>query len=249
MISSISLALVRARKAAAALDGFPGDLPETLEDAYDVQAKSRHAWADRVGGWKVGGVPPAFLSRFDERRLAGPIFAKNIYSAIWNEATSMPVYPGFAAIEGELIFCLGDNEDEDTLHVGVEIATSPLPAINDMGPIAVICDFGNNGGLIVGPEIKDWRSYKPNFFEVVTEIEGKIVGKTEMRDFGEDALLALAFMRDHAKRQGIDLPAGTYISTGAITGVHETVAGAQSVVRFGPLGNLRIQLFPAQPLP
>ncbi|MFC4292818.1 2-keto-4-pentenoate hydratase [Sphingorhabdus arenilitoris] len=249
MLSSISSALVQARRQAVALDGFPGALPVTLEAAYDVQARSRHIWTDQVGGWKVGGVPAAYLDKFDETRLAGPIFRKNILTANWGEVTSMPVYPGFAAVEGELVFCLGEDEQDDRLHVGVEIASSPLPAINDMGPIAVICDFGNNGGLILGPEIEDWRSYKPSVFKVVTEIEGGIVGQTEMRNFGEDALVALAFMRRHAKQYGIDLPAGTYVSTGAITGVHETAAGSRSEVSFGDLGTLRIHLVPAEPMP
>lgn len=245
---SISDILVRARREAKALDGFPGDLPETLDDAYAVQNQSRRAWHDEVGGWKVGGVPAAYLNRFDSKRLVGPIFRQNIVRAEVGQCRSMPVYEGFAAVEGELVFCLGSTPEEDRLHIGVEIASSPLPAINDIGPIAVICDFGNNGGLIVGPEIEDWRTLQLPDLEVVTEIDGTVCGRTHILDFPRDALDALSFLRAHADRHNIDLPVGSFISTGAITGVHETRAGSQSQVSFGPFGSLQIELIPAKPI-
>ncbi|QTD57630.1 2-keto-4-pentenoate hydratase [Parasphingorhabdus cellanae] len=245
---SISDILVRARREAKTLEGFPGDLPETLEDAYAVQNQSRRAWHDEVGGWKVGGVPAAYLDRFDSKRLVGPIFRQNIVRAEVDERQSMPVYDGFAAVEGELVFCLGSVSAEDRLHIGVEIASSPLPAINDIGPIAVICDFGNNGGLIVGPEIEDWRTLQISELDVVTEIDGVVCGKSNISDFPTDALEALSFLRAHAARHDIALPAGTFISTGAITGVHEARAGSTSQVSFGRFGSLQIELIPAKPI-
>jgi len=245
---SISDILVRARREAKALDGFPGELPETLEEAYAVQNQSRHAWHDAVGGWKVGGVPVAYLDRFDSKLLVGPIFQQNIVRAEAGQISFMPVYDGFAAVEGELVFCLGSTPEEDRLHIGVEIASSPLPAINDIGPIAVICDFGNNGGLIVGPEIENWRVLQLPDLEVVTEIDGVVCGRTHIVDFPRDALDALSFLRAHAAGHDIALPAGSFISTGAITGVHETRAGSQSQVSFGPFGSLQIKLIPAKPI-
>src|SRR3546814_7772641 len=45
----------------------------------------------------------------------------------------------------------------DMVHLGIEIASSPLPTINDLGPTVTISDFGNNNGLVIGPAIADWR--------------------------------------------------------------------------------------------
>ena len=42
----------------------------------------------------------------------------------------------------------------DAVHVGIEVASSPLGSINEIGPIAVISDFGNNNGMVIGPEIR-----------------------------------------------------------------------------------------------
>lgn len=245
-IAMISDALVRARRDAAALPEFPGPLPETLEAAYAVQQRSIQAWDDDVSGWKVGGVPAAFLNRFSDKRLVGPIFGRNTFHAQNGELTEVPVFPGFAAVEGEFVFCLGETEAEDRLHIGIEVASSPLHAINDIGPVAVICDFGNNNGLIVGPEIADWRGLEPEMFTVTTRIGGHYIGSKLITDFPGDAIEALGFLRRHAEQHGIALPPGTFVSSGAITGVHEAKAGAQSTVDFGPFGRLHLSFVEAE---
>lgn len=242
--TAISKALTNARHNSIVLNEFPGDMPETLEDAYAVQSLSIKAWNDEVSGWKVGGVPPAYLDRFSDKRLTGPIFKNNVVYPKEGEISVMPVFDGFAAVESEFVFALGATPDQDRLFIGVEIASSPLNAINDMGPIAIICDFGNNRGLIVGPEIKDWQSLSPEPFEVKTIINDEVIGTKTIESFPGDALDALAFYREHAAKYNMDIPLGTYISSGAITGVHETRAGATATADFGPFGSLNMQLVP-----
>lgn len=247
-IREISAVLTNARQERKALPGFPGPLPETLEDAYAVQLHSAANWPDEIGGWKVGGVPAAYIERFDETRLTGPIFKERIFHAVSGSETSMEVLPGFAAVEGEWVFRLGESPRQDALHIGVEVASSPLPAINDLGPVAVICDFGNNNGLIVGPEIANWRDLDPGTVHLETEVEGTVVGTRIVTDFPQDALKALEFLRAHAAKHRIDLPVGTYCSSGAITGVHESRAGERSVCHFGQFGSLGVKFVAAKPL-
>ncbi len=244
-ISAISKALTDARHKAQYLDIFPGDLPETLEDAYAVQTLSISRWNDDVCGWKVGAMPPAYFDRFADRRLIGPIFKNSTAYSNKDEASLMPIFDGFAAIESEFIFALGETPDQDRLFIGVEIASSPLNAINDMGPMAVICDFGNNHGLVVGPEIKNWQNLSPEPFEVKTIINDTVMGTKIINSFPGDALEALAFFRAHAAQNNIETPVGTYISSGAITGVHQTHAGLTCVADFGPFGSMNIALVSA----
>src|SRR3546814_8452265 len=45
----------------------------------------------------------------------------------------------------------------DMVHLGIAIASSPLPTINDLGPTVTISDFGNNNGLVIGPAIAACR--------------------------------------------------------------------------------------------
>lgn len=242
----ISRTLVSARRAAKALSGFPGELPATLEEAYEVQDISIAAWPDWVAGWKVGGIPPDRASAVGARFLAGPIFENSVVRGSGAAPARMPVFGGgFAAIEPELILELGGNREADRLYIGVEIASSPLPAINDIGPLAVVCDFGNNNGMLVGPEIPDWRDALSREVMVVATIDGTIVGERTSTRFVDHVDDALDFLFDHAESRGIELPAGRYVSTGAITGVHEAEIGARSELIFGRFGKLEVELVPA----
>ena len=217
-------------------------MPKTLTDAYRLQSHSIAAWGDSVVGWKVGGVPAAYLNRFDERFLAGPIFANSVRAAEGIGPVAMEVFDGgFAAIEPEFVLRLGAKGENDRMFIGAEIASSPIPAINDHGPMAVISDFGNNNGLLIGPEIAGWRE-RAHAVEVVATIDGKRVGEKLVGDFPHAALEALAFLRRLADERGFALPPGTYVSTGAITGVHEAAPGAEAHVDFGDLGRLHLTL-------
>lgn len=239
---AISAMLVRARETARALPGPPEGLPDSLEDAYRLQARSIADWEDEVAGWKVGGVPPAFLDRYDETFLAGPIFARSIRAVGHGSKVEMPVFEGgFAAIEPEFIFRLEEAERDDRLFIGAEIASSPIPDINDHGPTAVISDFGNNNGLVVGPEIADWRA-RDGAATITTHIDGECIAEKSLKDFRQSALQSLAFLRGLADQRGFRLPAGTLVSSGAITGVHEAAAGSRAMLDFGPFGSFELVL-------
>ena len=241
-LRAISDELVRARATGNALPGPPAGLPESLDDAYLIQDRSIGCWRDDVRGWKVGGVPAAYADRYDEKYLSGPIFASGVQMANGSGPVAMPVFVGgFAAIEPEFVVMIGETEQQDRLFIGAEIASSPIPDINDYGPCAVISDFGNNNGLLVGSEIPDWRTLAEPV-RVTTFIDGEKIAAKDVSGFPGPALEALAFLRALAAKRGYDLPAGTYVSTGAITGVHEAAVGAQSVLDFGDLGSIELEL-------
>ena len=242
-----SAILTRARLGASALPGPPPDLPDDLDAAYAIQHKSIAAWPDEVAGWKVGGVPADYVERFRETRLAGPIFRRSVVHNDPGQRARMPVFrDGFAAIEPEFIIRLGQDRAGDRLFIGAEIASSPIPAINDHGPVAVISDFGNNNGLLVGPEVEDWRNYAGEV-RVFAEIDGRAVAEKSVANPAEDADAALRFLIELAERKGFSLPEGTYVSSGAITGVHEAAIGCTSHLDFGPLGDLHLELVEAKP--
>ncbi len=245
----ISRTLVAERRRAGSLRGFPGDLPANLGEAYRVQALSRGEWPDAVIGWKVGGIPPKHREALGADYLSGPIFARRFFRAKSGVVNPMPVFSeGFAAIEPEFVLELGETPDEDRVYVGAEIASSPIVAINDVGPLAVVCDFGNNNGLLLGAEIPDWRGLSGECVPVRTEIEGKVVGEKQVFDLPDAVNRARTFLFELAQREGIELGAGTYISTGAITGVHDANCGDRSMLDFGKWGTLEIELVPEQPI-
>lgn len=248
-LAGISHSLVSARRAAKALPGFPGELPTSFADAYRVQAMSRADWSDPVAGWKVGGVAPALQDVYGATHLTGPIFRSAIYVADSSGLSNdMPVFVGgFAAVEAEFIYQFGETSDADRLFVGAEVASSILPDINGIGPLAVVCEFGNNNGLVVGQEIADWQTADIGPVEVTCHIDDVQVGQKIVPDIRAAIAPAIAFFVDHAARHDIVLEPGTYVATGAITGIHEAEAGASSVLRYGELGSVDLTLVQAQP--
>ena len=230
---------VAARLAAKALPRYPGDVPSTLAAAYACQDAAIDQWPDRLAGWKVARIPASFAARYPEERLVGPAFHSNVHRA-GGATVECPVFEGgFAAVEAELVISVGADAPPDKfdwtleeaaalagdLHIGVEVASSPLATLHDLGPGAVISDFGNNWGVIVGAAVRDWRSIEE--IVVLSFIDESLVG----RGTGfvkQGALGALAFTLGKCARRGRPLRAGDVISTGMITGVHDIRPGQHS---------------------
>lgn len=242
---AISSALLEARKSASALASFPGDVPATLAEAYAIQDASRARRGCPVAGWKVGGIPPELRDVFGAAFLAGPIFSDTVVIDKPGRRIAMPVFAGgFAAIEPEFILRLGNARGNDRLFIGAEIASSPVNDINGYGPAAIVSDFGNNHGILIGQEVEGWQD-REGPFPIKTTIDGALIGTRELADIGEAVFASRDFLLDHAAQRGVDLPEGTYISCGAITGVHQAEAGAQSTLDFGELGKVELALVPA----
>lgn len=266
--ASISDALMRARRTAAVQSGFPGDVPATLDAAYAVQFRSMAHWPDQVVGFKVGGIPPQFRTAYPSPWIAGPVFSEGVHYLI-DGAADIPVFAGgFAAFEAELILELTGWQDIDApitttaealayvdkVYLGAEIASSPMPMVNALGPGSIISDFGNNEAMIIGPEIdKDWLG-RFDELDVSLSIDGAPIGRATPKPDQDGPLGALMFLLNHLRENkdafrdhGITLPERIWLTSGAITGVHETQVGATSVMDYAPLGTITLTLTPRGP--
>jgi 2-keto-4-pentenoate hydratase len=261
--SAIAETFVAARLGARALPDYPGPLPASLDAAYRIQDRAIELWPDRVAGWKVGRIPPPWREKFGEERLVGPIFRRAIWQPRHAAAIEFPVFEGgFAAVEAEFVFRIGTDAPRDklswspeeaagvagALHIGVEPASSPLASINELGPAVVVSDFGNNAGLIVGPEIANWRERAPASLVCETFIEGRSVGKGGGASIPGGPLAALAFALSRCARRGKPLRAGDFVSTGAASGIHDIRAGQGAQLRFGDDGEILCRATRARPV-
>lgn len=255
----ISDELMTARRTARALLEFPGTLPASLDQAYQIQSRSISLWDDEIVGWKVGGIQPERQSSFDASWLAGPIFARNTKKA-GSETVSVPVFKdGSAALEAEYVFELGNVDDlkvtdptfDEILsiiracYIGVEVASSPVRAINDMGPLAVVSDFGNNYGLIYGKKIEDFSAQLLSKTDVSTYIDGQLAGAARARSWPDGPLSAVAFLIGNLRKRGFAIPVGIKVSSGALTGVHDINVGTDAVIEFASLGEIQVKVVPA----
>lgn len=259
--AEIASRFLSARREAAGLPDYPGDFPETLREAYAVQDEAIAAWDKPILGWKVGRILSPVSERYGADRLSGPIFTVH-HAPEGGIGPDMAVFSrGFAAGEAEFLLRIGTPPplgktkftlDEaadliDAVHVGIEVASSPLATINELGPVAVISDFGNNNGLLVGPAIEDWRSSGFEQWEVTTLIDGKLIGTGRATAFPDGAVGAARFLFELMAERGIELQTGQWISSGAVTGVHDASPGQTVEARFGDTLRLSCKLTAAQP--
>ncbi len=255
---ALSEALIGLRKTYGTLDDFPAQLPATLSDSYDVQDISRANWGDEVYGWKVAGMSAEAQAKLGAAKQTGPVFAKNVVVLPEGGAAEFPIFAkGYGAPEPEYMITLKDCAAlpkegitlaqilsvVETIHIGVEIASSPFAKVTGMRVLSDIADFGNNWGLVMGPEIKDWGNMDLTKIDVICEIDGQVVGNGRASEGLAGPFGSVKFLIEHHKARGYDLPAGSVVSSGAIGGVTHMKVGSRAKVSFAGLGKFDIGFF------
>lgn len=257
--AAIAQAFTTARLAGQALEAFPGDIPADLVAAYQVQDLAIARWNQPVVGWKVGYIAAERRDASGDERLLGPIFKPQLKNATGG-TTDVPVFVGgFAAIEAEYVLELLEDAPADQLqwspeqaealparlYLGVEVASSPLATINELGPRVVVSDFGNNNGLVLGPEIGNWTSLDESALRAETLIEGEVVGVGGASRLPGGLRAAYAFALSRSALRGRPLRRGDLIATGNATGIHDIQAGQTALVRFAGFGEIACRAVPA----
>lgn len=255
--SPVAQAFVAARREARGLQQYPGAKPDSLAAAYGIQDDAIGLWPDRVAGWKLGRIAPPLDQEFGAGRIAGPIFARNIWLAGEQPVSFGVIDGGFAAVEAEYVLEIGETVPDrdgwtaDTVgalvaraFIGVEIAGSPYAEINGHGPAVTASDFGNNAGLILGREITEW-STRLTGLTCAMFVDDAEIGRGGATSIPGGPLDSLAFLLNLLHARGRRLEAGQLISTGAATGVHQIRAGQSAVADFGPDGRIACRAVPA----
>jgi len=258
-IDARAAAFVEARLAGRSLAAYPGALPDSMSEAYRIQTQAIGLWPDKIVGWKVGRINPPWDKQYGTDRLAGPIFAGQLTHAGDGPDAAYLFAGGFGAVEGEIVIEAGADAPADkldwtlaeaidfagVLRLGVEIASSPFPGINDHGPLVTISDFGNNNGLILGAEIRDWRGASPADWRLRTLIDGAEAGAADASALPGGPLESFRAVLEICARIGHPLRRGMQITTGAVTGVHPFRAGQTARVEMAGMLPITCRAAPA----
>jgi 2-keto-4-pentenoate hydratase len=248
-------AFVTARKSGQAIVDYPGERPLDLAQAYRVQDAAISLWQRAIGGWKVGRINSPDDQRLGANRLAGPIFADTIVDGAAVEPF-VPVFAeGFAAGEAEFLLRIQvpaeprlPRDDAETLQwisdvrIGIEIASSPYPGINDDGACVTVSDQGNNAGLVLGPPVPRDRWNDLGSIEVECRLDDELIGKCTAASMLDGPLGAVRFLLRNLEERGIQIRDGWWISSGAITGVHNVRPGERLSARFAEVGEVACRI-------
>jgi len=252
----IAAALVAARSEGRSLTRFPGVVPASMAQAYQIQDLAMSRWQDKLVGWKIGYIPADRRTPGSPDRLVGPIWAQQCHHG---EEQGSPVEvgiftSGFAAVEAELVIRLGEDlpdhhrdgwtaEEaaglEQHLLLGIEVASSPIPDINALGPTVIAADFGNNNGLVLGSVLAD----RPGgaAIQLACYVDEHFVGEGSAENLPGGIHQGLATALNILAGRGRPVRAGMVFATGAITGIHPIRSGQHCRVdeQGGPSVELR----------
>lgn len=256
LAEDVAAELVAARAQGRGLGRFPGDVPADMTAAYRIQDLAISRWPDSLAGWKIGYIAPDRRAAGDPDRLVGPVWARQCHrTADQGSPVEMAVFAsGFAAVEAELVIRLGADlpvhegggwtaEEaaglDQELLLGIEVASSPVPDINSLGPTAVAADFGNHNGLVLGPLLADEPGTAPAV--ITCSVDGRLVGEGSAENLPGGMHHGLATALDILLSRGQPVRAGMVFATGAITGIHPIGPGqhCRVEVRGGPAVELR----------
>lgn len=247
---NIARAFLAARAKKTPLTEYPGAMPSTMAEAYAIQDRAILLDGRPVGGWKVGRIADDLVEHYGDNRLTGPIFRDEIFDGSDGAHPAMPVYAdGFAAAEAEVLLCLGDvgsgghglmsiRDSIVEVRTGIEIASSPFPEINRHGPAVTASDYGNNKGLVLGPAIPGWREADLMSMPVEFFIDGRAAGAATMAAMLDGPFGSALFLIRTLRARGIAIAPGTWVSAGAITGIHEVRSGQRAEALFD--GKIRV---------
>lgn len=253
--AAIASRFVAARRRAEGFADYPGAAPGSLAEGYAIQDIALDLMDEPIGGWKVGRVPAPLVETYGADRLAGPTFAATI-KGLEADATGLIFAQGFGAAEAEFLLRVAHTPDPDKMrytleeaaalidavHIGFEIASSPFVGINGLGPAVTVSDFGNNNGLLIGPAVPSWQSLDFARQAVAVRVDGQEVGSGKAASFPDGPIGSVRFLLENLAERGIPLAAGAWISSGAVTGVHEVRVGQHVVADFGSLGLLECHI-------
>jgi 2-keto-4-pentenoate hydratase len=246
----IASAFVAARRDGTAIREFPGARPVDLAGAYAIQDWALSLWDRPVGGWKVGRINPPMDAILGANRLVGPAFQDAIFTATQEPRQFETFEGGFGAAEAEFMLRLAPQDGPppanraeamgwiDEVRIGIEIASSPYSRINADGPCVTIADHGNNAGLLLGPVIERGHWERLDDVDVSLSIDGRIVGQATTATMLDGPFGAAQFLIGNLLSRGITPKAGWWISSGAITGVHEVSPGSHVMASFRGMGSV-----------
>lgn len=248
---AVAAELVAARREGRSLPGFPGTHPASMAEAYRIQELAMSRWRDTLVGWKIGYISADRRPAGDPDRLVGPVWRQQCHQGEGHApAAEVGIFgSGFAAVEAELVIQLSQdlpahahadwtaveaaNLDQRLLF-GIEVASSPIPDINSLGPTVIAADFGNNNGLVLGTVLAPRLDGEP--VQLACYVDGQLIGEGTADNLPGGIHHGLATALNILGSRGQLIPAGTLFATGAITGIHSIAPGqhCRVEVRGGP---------------
>ncbi|MBI0433667.1 2-keto-4-pentenoate hydratase [Roseomonas sp. KE0001] len=243
--------LCAARRDGKQIQDLPPHLvPETEQEAYQVNGMVAELLGWDALGWKIAATTPAMQEKLRRTR---PIYGRTYR----RHATTSPARFRHGTLLDPLVECeffvtLGqDLPARDTpwrmeeilgavrtVHAGIEVAECRFP-MEALPPLpAVLADGSASGRYVFGGLIEGWREGLEEI-PVVLEVDGVRRRQGRGADVMGNPLSPVLWLAEARRREGDGLRAGETISTGSATGMFPVQAGQHVRAIFGDLAEVQ----------
>jgi 2-keto-4-pentenoate hydratase len=246
--------LLAARGDHRRLHAFPESCrPRDFADGYAIQEAFAKAWGAPVAGYKIGctspetqkllGAPGPFPGRiFAPVRLDGPatVAAKAFHKLGIEPEFAFTLARGLPAraapyARAEVAAAVA------ALHGAIELVDTRWVDWFKVGVASIIADNGANGGLVLGPPVRDWRKIDLPEARVALRFDGKLVAEGKGSAVLGNPLDALVWLANDLSRRGYGLKESDAVTTGTVASVYFAEPGMTVTADFGPIGTVEVR--------
>lgn len=231
----------------------PEDAPETLDDAYAVQARLVGLLGESPG-YKVGYTNTAVQERFG---VPGPIYGRLLADRVFPSHTRLAVPAGLdLVVEPEFAYQLrADLPPSEAPFDEARVAGALggiLPALEIVEPrlanwqtggaCLTVADNVLHSAWIIGEALEAWTPADVPSQDVVAYINDEEVSRGTGANVLGDPFLVMHWLANELAARGGGLHAGDYVTTGCCTAVLTPRRGDTVRADFGPFGSVSVAL-------
>ena len=234
-------------------------LPESIGEAYEVQAAYQGALTKEFGpvaGYKIAYTTAALQqSSGISEPVAGVILANNVRHspAVLNPADFLQ--PGIecevGVRMGRDLPASGAPYDRDGVSEAVEAAMTAFEVVDNRRTqgqdtqtqlLTTISSNILNAGVVLGEPVTDWRAIHLAGCRGYMEINGEVVGEGLGSDVMGHPLEPLAWLANNLASRGQELKAGMVVITGSIVSPKWLKAGDSALIEIEGLGKAQLSV-------
>lgn len=234
-------------------------MPADLREAWRIQDALDERLDYALAGWKIGGTSRAGMQAHG---VDHPPFLGRLYREFTRESPArfrMADFRNAPMIEGEFAFRLdrdlpprGAPYREAEVRDAVGALVMAIDAVDtrwrahpfDLPMLLGNADNACAGAFVVGDMLEGWRTLDLAALPVRPFLDGEPAGgppwEGEKRCGLDELYAALHWAANELSRRGLGFRAGEIVSTGSPHEPLAAVPGAETVIRYGDLGEIRV---------
>lgn len=252
-------AMIASRDATGPCPRLDGDQrPQSQTEGYAIQdaiIAQRMRAGESLGGWKIGCTTATMQEMLGiDSPAGGAVMGGNILTspaAMPASSTHNPVVECEIGVQiasdvparegGHDANSIGEHVA--TCFAAIELAEMRYPDRDIMGVPEFIADDFFQRGVVVGPEVADWKNVDLMGARGTTIIAGDFKGEGFGRDVMGHPFAALAWLANALQERGHQLLAGQIVLTGSLVPAMPLAQGETAVCDVVGLGEARLGLF------